>query len=596
MIFKITLITAGCFLFLLNSCAQKPAGVYEDQFIRYEPVKLTEDEKRILGESLEKRHERYDPAEKMLTRTLSGWNYHTDAESGVFHEVRGSFNYAVGLLDMGDENYAERAFDIIDATIALQDTDSLSRTCGVWPYYKEEPLATKKSPVDFNWADFNGVSLLEVFMGHNERLPAALKAKIRRSLILAARSIQKRDVQPGYTNIAIMGTYVTYMTSHLFDLPEMKEYANDRLRKFYDFTLSKGGFKEYNSPTYTIVALDELYRMKEHIVDPEATSMIDSLYSTGWKMIARHYHKPSGQWAGPHSRSYSSLVRPSFYGILKQASKGKIDLGFDSQRSDVKIKHNIPEYLLSYFVSPEYPRTEKDVFTPDDPEVAGTAYLTDSYAVATANRSSMWNQRRPFLAYWGTVQQPYYLQVRFLHDLYDFSCARFFSRQKENNVLAAINFSDNGGDKHINIDRLKDGKFKASDLRLRFEFGNYTKPADLNIPEGENDRFNFVLDGVQFDIQLYRSVFGDYNGHWEKGGDSTASWIDYVIYSGQEREIDLNGIDEAVLGFTFGIGADGEELPDEQPVVSVNDNSMDVKWEEFNLDIPVKPSPQPGNL
>ena len=67
---------------------------------------------------------------------------------------------------------------------------------------------------------------------------------------------------------------------------------------FINIHKNKKGFTEYNSPTYTIVALDELNRMQRHIVEPEAKRMIDELYEMGWEMIARHYHKPSGQWVG----------------------------------------------------------------------------------------------------------------------------------------------------------------------------------------------------------------------------------------------------------------------------------------------------------
>ena len=82
-----------------------------------------------------------------------------------------------------------------------------------------------------------------------------------------------------------MGTYVTYVTSHLFDMPEMQEYANERLKKFYEYTQEKGGFSEYNSPTYSIVAIDELNRMQRHIVEPEAKRMIDELYVKCWHAI-----------------------------------------------------------------------------------------------------------------------------------------------------------------------------------------------------------------------------------------------------------------------------------------------------------------------
>ncbi len=586
---KILLFSLG--LFLSSNTTPFPP----DQSIQYKPVHLTADEKKVLAESLEKLHDRYDPKEKMLTRTLNAWNYHTDAQSGVFHEVRTSFGYAVGLLDIEDEKYTQRAFDIIEKTITLQDTVVTSKTCGVWPYYQEEPLATKKSPADWNWADFNAVSLLDIYMGHEDRLPTGLKSKIKRSLIFAANSIQKRDVQPGYTNIAIMGTYVTYLTSHLFDLPTMKEYAAIRLKKFYQYTLEKG-FTEYNSPTYTIVALDELDRMKRHIIDPESKPKIDSLYAIGWNVIAKHYHKPSGQWAGPHSRSYSSLLQSSVNGLLKQASNGKITPAGATARNDVKIKHEIPAYLLPYFLSPVYPRTEIDQLTTDEPRIVGTTYLTATYALSTANRSSLWNQRRPFLAYWGTPEKPHYLQPRLLHDLYDFSATAFYSVQKDNNVLAAINFMTNGGDKHINIDKLKEGKFQAKDLRLRFEIGNYTDQASLVLPKKIYDPVHFLISGQQFNIHLFKAAFDGLIGYWEKGGDDKNVWIDFVLYNGAEKDFDLGLVKEAILGFTFHMGPAKEKYKQTAPQFTEQGNMMTATWNGLTLSTALKPLPQPKNL
>ncbi len=580
-------------LFAMALCSCKPNG-YNDGYIQYQQVILRSDEKQILSESLKSQHLKFDSEIKMLTTTLSGWNYHTDAQTGIFHNVRSSLTYAVSLLDLGDEKYTQQAFDVIDKTISLQDQNPDSKSCGVWPYYMEEPLATKKSPIDFNWADFNAVSLLDVWMGHQDRIPEKLKDKIKQSLIFAAKSIQKRNVTPGYTNIAIMGTNVTYVVSHLFGLPDMKEYANKRLKGFYDYTLDKGGFSEYNSPTYTFTALDELDRMKRHIVEPGAIQIIDKLYYTGWEMIARHYHQPSGQWAGPHSRSYSTLVKPSFYSILKEGSNGQIDLGIEEKRSDVKIKHHIPESLLHYFQSPVYPRTETDVFEKINPSIIGTTYLNEKYSISTVNRSSLWNQRRPFLVYWGPVKTPKYLQLRFLHDGYDFSSACFYSQQKENRVLAAINFITNGGDKHISIDRLKEGQFKAKDLRLRFEFGNVSNPDELLLPTTNNGLFTIVLDQLKFNLQLYFNVFENLKGHWEKGSDGKVSWIDFVLYSGSEKDFDLTKISKAALGFTLSLESSAKNPEPKKHEVSEKEGLMKVLWNGLSLNIPVKPSP--GNI
>ena len=570
------------------------SGNFDNGIIRFGPVELNAGEKGILLDGLNELNDRYDPAAKMLTKKLEGYNYHTDAESGVFHEVRASFYYAVRLLDLGDEQWKQRAFDVIDATIALQDTSTASRYCGVWPYYLEEPLSVKKSPVDFNWADFNAVSLLDVYMGHYDKLPDDLRRKIVNALIYAARSVQKRNVQPGYTNIAIMGTYVTFMVSHLFGLEEMQQYSRERLKKFYDYTLERG-FTEYNSPTYTIVALDELDRMKRHIADAGAKPMIDSLYNLAWEVVARHFHRPTGQWAGPHSRSYRTLMSPSIYGILKQASGGKIDFPGAAPRPDVKIRHKIPDYLLPYFLSPDYPRVQRDEFAIDDPKVIGTTFLTGRYAFSSANRSSLWNQRRPFLVYWGKPSRPDYIQLRFLHDGYDFSSASFYSSQDKNRLLGGIGFLTNGGDKHISIDRIRDGKLSAKELRMRFEFAYAGQLEKLRLPEKYNAPFKVEVDGLSFEIHLFEAGFGDLeSGYWEKGSDGQVSWLDYVVYSGEQKDFNLNDIRRAVLGFTFSI-REGREAAG-KPEKSFRGDKMEVSWEGLQLEVPARPVPQPKNL
>jgi hypothetical protein len=579
-------------VFLAFSC--KKSVVYNDGYITYAPLQLTVEEKEIIAESVAQLHDRYEPEFKMLARDITEWNYHTDG-FGHYHDVRQSFVYAVALFDMGDPQYKQRAFDILEKTITLQDTVSTSRSCGVWPYFLEEPLATKKSPIDYNWADFNVVSLLEIYMEHKDELPADLLKKVETAIILAGKSVQKRNCGPGYTNIAIMGTYVTYMVSHLFNLPEMQEYAITRLKTFYDYTLDKKGFSEYNSPTYTLTALYELERMKQHIVEPEAKKMIDALYTIAWEIIAKHYHQPTAQWAGPHSRSYSTPAFPSFYGLLYQASDGKIDPGINSKKIDAKVKHHLPESLLPYFLTPQYPRVEKDVFENKEPQIIGTTYLTNQYAISSANRSSLWNQRRPFLVYWGTPQQPRYLQVRFLHDLYDLSTATYFSEQKDNIILSAINFATNGGDKHINIDIIRNGKITAKDLRLRFEFGNVAVAA-LPLPSNNNAPVDFTIDGLQFHLQLFYGVFEKYKGHWEKGGDETHAWLDYIVYSGDEKEINLITTDVAAFGYTFGVAAEGEKIPEDKVNYEVKQGVLNTAWNGLKVSVPVKPNKNPPHL
>lgn len=581
-------------LLYFSSVLASDIVTYKDACIQYGPVMLTSEEKGVLLKIVEKLNDRYDEKEKMVTRAITSWNYHTDATHGVvYHIVWSSFIYASHLLDLGDDQYSQRAFDIIEKTISLQDTDPQSRSYGVWPYYMEEPLATKKSPVDFNWADFNAVHLLDIYMGHKDRIPASLLSKIETALVLAARSIEKRNVGPGYTNIAIKGTYVTFMVSHLFGLEDMQAYAKERLARFYNYTLEKGGFTEYNSPAYTTVALEELGRMKKHIIEPQSKKMIDYLYTISWEIIARHYHKPTGQWSGPHSRAYSTLAGLSFYQLIKQASSGTINLTEDISTEYYKIKHEIPQHLYHYFLAPQYPRVEKDIFEKVEPSVYGTSYLTDLYTLSSVNRASLWNQRRPVLLYWGTLNNPRFLRPCLLHEFYDFSAASIYTQQEKNRIIAAINFTTNGGDKHISIDRLKEGKFKAKDLRLRFEIGNYSNIDCLSVPSDTNNPISIIIDNLKIDIQLFCNKFGDCGGYWEKGGDRRNIWLDYVIYSGEEKEIDLSQMHEAVLGFALSV----DEKDSMRRVESaVQDNVLTARWHDLQIDVPVKPEPAPSNL
>jgi hypothetical protein len=61
---------------------------------------------------------------------------------------------------------------------------------------------------------------------------------------------------------------------------------------------------EYNSPTYTALDLWFLAIVAEHAADARARRIALFLEQRLWLDVALHYHASSGQFAGPHSRSY----------------------------------------------------------------------------------------------------------------------------------------------------------------------------------------------------------------------------------------------------------------------------------------------------
>ena len=162
--------------------------------------------------------------------------------------------------------------------------------------------------------------------------------------------------------------------------------------------------------------------------------------------------------------------------------------------------------------------------------------------------------------------------------------------------MAAINFNSRAGDKHISIDRIKDGLFKAKDLRLRFEFGGGVPIEALSLPTSDLARVTPVTNGIRFSLQMYKAVFDAYEGHWETGGDGRTVWLDYVVYDGQEKTFDFNLMKEAIWGFTFSMAPDSDSVPQQVPSVSVQNHIMDVTWQDLTLQVPTNIRTLPPHL
>lgn len=512
----------------------------------------TSEELARLERALADWHRNFNPAEQLVRRPFSSPGYHTTLKGGFVHATRDNANYALGLLDTGRPEHVGRAVAVLRRLVALQDTDPASRTYGIWSWFLEEPL-TQMKPPDFNWADFNGVTLLQVARDHRGRLPPDLAAAIDAAILHACRAIRKRNVGPGYTNIAIMGAYVTLIAGELYGLEEFRAYGLERLARFHRHTDENGTFEEYNSPTYTVVALLELSRLKAHVRDPAAHALIDPLLRLGWETFARRFHAPSRQWAGPHSRAYSSLTRASALALVQRATAGRVDFGVDTpDREELRLPVACPPDLEPLFTRLETPRTVVETFIRRS-DTVGTTYLHPQYALGTINRGDLWNQRRALLLHFGSAAAPGYVQLRVLKDGYDFSSAILHAAQHEGTVAGAIDFILNGGDTHISLDKVKDGKVRAHDLRLRFEVGGPAAAAAR--VDGSDGREATIHAGeINIFLHLAHARFAGQEARFTAGGDTRTRWLDVVLHAGAESTLDLNTIAEASVAFGLRVG------------------------------------------
>lgn len=540
------------------------------------------------AETLEARHAQFDPAERMLKRPFSSPGYHTTLKGGMVHRTRESLEYAVACLDTGDPKLEQRAAGILDRVIDLQDSDPKSPTCGIWPWFLEEPLA-RMSPPDANWADFCSVQLLEAVLNHEARLPARLVKKIDGAIERAAREIERRDVGPGYTNIAIMGSYVTLAVAERLHLADLQNYALERWRIFHRAATQQGGFVEYNSPTYTVVALTEVGRIRRYIRNAEARRLADDIYRIAWQEIALHFHAPSRQWAGPHSRGYSTLLGGNVLALIQEATDGRVDFGAHRTRMEsARVPLPCPPEFESHFQRLDAAVTRVQRFNEDQPPVVGTTHLAPSFTLGSVNYGSFWTQQHPVIAYWGTPSEPAFLRVRFLHDGHDFAAAQVFTAQENGDLAGLVNFATDGGDTHPSLDRLKGGTFRARDLRLRFEFGGSAGRIGLKAPASLSEPVVVKLGDLTVRIAIPAAQLGENPARAEVGGERRTACFDVVLFSGAEQTFDLAKIERAFVAFTLRIAANGDApFP---AAVTADDERVALKAGSLSVSAAIRPT------
>jgi hypothetical protein len=490
------------------------------------------------------RDAQYDAAERMIRRPFSSPGYHTTLTGGTVHPTRDSLEYALALLDSGEAERLGRAEDILRRVIALQDQDPASRTYGIWSWFLEEPLE-RMSPPDWNWADFCGVQLLGVALRHRQRIAPELAAAVKASILHAASSIQRRNVGPGYTNIALMGSYVTIAAGELFEDEELRAYGTARLRRFHEHTRANGSFEEYNSPTYTVVALEEIARMRADVKDPPTRRLLEDLHRFAWRHIARRFHPPTGQWAGPHSRSYRTLLG-------------------GGTRAFLEARRGCPDDLAGLFDALAAPRTEIETFRrafPPAPAIVGTTCLHPAYALGSVNCGDLWNQRRPLIAYGGTVEKPCALRVRCLHDGYDYASASIFSVQEGGDVLSAVVFALDRGDTHISLDRIKDGTMQASDLRVRLELEGAAPDGALPASFSLDGPTTVRLGEATATLWVPLACLDGAATATETGKEGDRAWLDVVLYHGDRRAIDFRRLEQAAVLLALYLRGPGEGAP-----------------------------------
>jgi hypothetical protein len=514
---------------------------------------------------------RYSEEHRMLGQKFNSPGYHTTVASGTWvHPVLPSLDYALGLLQRNRPEDRQRAERILKKVIRLQDSDANSRTYGIWPWLLEEPLA-KMSPPDWNWADFCGARLALILADHVEGVADDLEQSVRASLGHAAKAIRKRNVGANYTNIAIMGGGVCAAAGELLDDPEMLKYGRKRLQQVVSHTALHGSFNEYNSPTYTMVALLESERTLHLVRDPATREAAESIRKTAWQVIAESFHPGTSQWAGPHARSYSDYLFPKVAAYLSEQSGVVIPLhpSVDATRSaDLPVSWHLPcpEPLKDRFrrlpADPSEIRRRFIRGATADSSIIGTTWFTADACLGSVNRGTFWTQCRPLIGYWKTEGDPaVVLRLRFLHDGRDFASMGVRIAQAGGRALAIVYPLAGQGDWHPGLDRPANGIFQASDFRLRIEL--HGKGVALEKIGAE--RWALRAGQRRAVVHTLPGRFAGQPIAWQSAEGKDVVHADAVCYHGPKRDFDFRRLPDVVLAAGLEIITAAEPPSDSSP-------------------------------
>ncbi|MNO54815.1 hypothetical protein D3C76_452950 [compost metagenome] len=531
-----------------------------------DPKKLEAiDQQQMLIRKMQTLESRYNPELHLLRSPFSSPGYHTTLRDAEFiHSTRDSLSYALGLLDTELAEHEQRAFDIIAKVVSLQDIVRSHDTFGIWSWFYEEPLA-QMAPPDWNWADFCGSRLVQALTRHGRRFPQVLRKTVTDSIGYACEAIIKRNVGPDYTNIAILGAFVTRIAGEQLGRLDFADYGLKRLQKLHEYTMKRGAFQEYNSPVYTYIAILELSKLHSETMDDNVRGLTRELIDLTWRTVAGCYHPATAQWSGPHSRSYETLLNKQSKAFLQLATRGEVmffgweELPYEEEWYKSGIE--CPADLLEAF---SVPRTQeiKQLYEGDEADGTGkwaVTYMTPRISIGSFTYSDLWNQRRPLLVYADNNGFPAYMQLRCLHDGYDFCSARFKSKQEQGQVLFGIDFITDGGDTHPNLD-LTGGAIEAGDLRLRLEIGGWLEGV---VAESTEEGAAIRIGDVHCVLTTWFAAFTGHAGArrdwtWEVQETADRILVDLILYSGPRKRMDLHALQQAAMVFSL----DMEQAPE----------------------------------
>jgi len=539
--------------------------------------------KHSLHDRLQDEEKNYEPALGLYGHVFNGPGYHTKVPNGTWaHATRENMYLVHSLLRSGEPAWVQRAHGIMERLLLLQDRDPVSKTFGIWSWLVEEPLP-QMAPPDWNWADFLGLKIAQILADFGPAFPPALLDQARLALRDAAHSIFRRNVDPGYTNIAVKGGVVTCAAGEMLGEPWLVEYGRRRLASVVDHFEYHGGFNEYNSPGYGRLVVD-IIETGLHIVRDEATrASLIGLWEREWRLLSAHFHPGTSQLVGPQSRAYGDFLTQDWLDFLGERLGNP-----DAAAEPDPIALAIPPDSAARFAalpSDPYEVTHQHIRREGARSTIGTTWFTAAATLGSASHENTWTQRRPVLAFWrGPEGKPVSLRLRLVKDEKDFASGFLWNAQSGPKVLTGVNFITTGGDFHVSLDRQPGSRYPGTELRLRYELlGEGGDGRDL----GEG-RYEFSAGNIRAVITTVAASINGVPLVWELSQAEGVVRLD-AVHQISGGFIDVPAIADVQLAVGLELVPPGENGSGTALAVTADESTLYLDWAGLGVRVPRQP-------
>ncbi len=249
---------------------------------------------RLFAEGMAAWHQRFDKQVGLIEQRT---------DTGVYHPIRESFGYARALVQAEGESAIPQAERILRRALQAQERNPANPHYGGFKWMDED-----RSVTDLNAVQFVLEQVLPFLIDYGDRISPAIREELLEAVRLGAEEIARLNVAVWYTNITLLNILNTVLAGQVLGDERLHWRGRQRLDEWIAYTNRSGAVPEYNSPTYAAVDLAALAEVSHRAIDPAVRIKAQVMEERLWIHTALHYHHPTAQLAGPHSRAYHNDV------------------------------------------------------------------------------------------------------------------------------------------------------------------------------------------------------------------------------------------------------------------------------------------------